>query len=755
MIRAARRPALLALLLASVAACGGGGGPPPLSVTVDRTSLSWAGLLSGVFPARVVRATLTGGEGSYYGVIALDRPGVLSATFEITGETSANITFTPVAPVVGKVSGEVTLALCPDPNCRTVAWSKVIPYDITAFTLEPASLAFVAVEGQPATPQVITVTPAAEASRLTLRLAGPPGAPPTTQWLTATRTSPSTWEVTATGAGLLAGSAQGQLWADGGGGVIQRVPATLDLGLGILDPLDTSVTMDAGATGAEVPGSLEVFFAPGLTPTWTATADQPWLRLDPPAGPGAGFLNYFVDGAALASLPNWSTTTATVTVRAPGLTPATTLVTVRKELAEVTMVHPAAVPAGQGATLRVFGRGFSAIRAADAVEVTGAPGATGLVISDRELSVTLPALAAGRAEVKVKNPFGAATGVATFGAVASAYASELVAQEGEKRSAFLDASRGAVFAVDRTQDALVRYRRGAAGWQVDLLPVGSIGDAGLTADRRTIWVTKGGNTLLEVDPDSLSVRSTTPVTSLDLADAITTGFHRTTGGQATNDGRLWFSAGDFSYFVYLDQATGVLQRLAGDQSRPWSPAYLASPDGSRMGVLGLNFTQDWLYSAFAGAPFLTDLPPLNAMTGWSADGGLLATDLGEVFRAPDWQLVGSSLVAQPDFGTASVLSPDGTRAYRVVHATLSTPASEYQVARVEVFDTTALQPGTTSFVKLGELPVAGSAANCLIFGTSDCNFLAIPLMSPAGDTLFLVGNRGLVVVAIPLALRGG
>jgi len=129
------------------------------------------------------------------------------------------------------------------------------------------------------------------------------------------------------------------------------------------------------------------------------------------------------------------------------------------------------------------------------------------------------------------------------------------------------------------------------------------------------------------------------------------------------------------------------------------------------------------------------------------DGSRVA-DITSVYDASGFTLLG--LIQ--DNGTGSYignveLSPDGTRAYLLT-------VSGSSISEITVFDTTQRTPGTSYLVKIGSIPLKDQATDI----TGQYYSISAPqsyLMSPLGDTLFLVGDLNFIVVPIPASLAKG
>lgn len=737
--------AVLAAGAIALSACssggGGGGGGGGLTITVSRTSLEFVAV-NGASASQSIDFTVVSGSGTYYAFVVLDRAGLFSTNVYFTGPASATATLTPTSPPLGTTTGNVTFQLCPDAACSSVAWSKAVPYTVTAFSVTTASLAFTGSEGAAAAPQAIAITPADARHELS--------ATDSSSWLTVARDASNVLQVTASAEALPAGNHTAQiLVAPAAGGPGRSIPVTFAVASGIVRPPDSSVTLDLHASLA---GAIQVAFRGGLAPSWSATSSRPWLVLTQDRGTGPGEVQYAIDPAQLGTLANWSDDVATVHISSPGLTTVDALLTLQERLPEITMLSPPAVPAGQAATVHVFGRGLSQL-GASGVEVSGASGVT-TVSSDREAAVAIDGLSEGLATVRVPNPYSIPTRSVTVRAHAGTWSAATAASTGEKRSALFDPLRNAVYAVNLGQSRIDRFRLVDGAWVVDAVSVPSIGDMGISADRRTLYVSYGDPTyghggLLEVDPDTLGSGA---VHAFAAGTSLISGLVRTRGLQVTNNARLWLNAGGWSRRTYFDTLRGSFATY-GDALLD-RPFFYASPDGSRMvmaqgngGAAGLYTSADDLLAAPAA------LSAFYYGAAFSRDGGVMVVDgVGgkDVWDTATWTLLGRAVVAAGT-GTGALraeLSPDGSKAYVMV-------SSASAIVRVDVFDTSSVVEGTSDLVKLGEIAVTDQAASCGANPPYGCQPSPVLLVGPLGDVLFMVGNQGLVVLPIPPALAGG
>ena len=376
-----------------------------------------------------------------------------------------------------------------------------------------------------------------------------------------------------------------------------------------------------------------------------------------------------------------------------------------------------------------------------------------MITSDTGAILHVPALAAGARQISVTNDAGLTTQtamliVATPGALRYATAANI----GEKRSALYDPSRNAVYAINVTQNTLVRFRLVGSAWQVDGKPVASIGDIAMTPDRRTLLVGSGAS-LLAIDPDTLSTVSTYTVPA-----SLVPNLYVTRGMALTSDLRVWFSGSQWSSMNYFDilQQTFSTQSLGslGTNNMLYSPNFYAAWGGSQMVIANLVLSPP-LPNLFYDATRQAVSSPIGEPVVYSGvslsgDSSLALVDDRSLYRTADWTLVGTSQVPTSAIGLVTVLSTNGKRIYEAITAN----ANSLVVDHFNVYDTSTVTPGSSAFPVVGQIAVTDQALDCSTPSAYDCGVSGTLFLSPLGDTLFWVGNQRLVVIPIPNALSG-
>lgn len=743
----------LAVVLSSCGG-GGGGGGSSTSVDINPSQLTYLGFVGQSFPNQTINVKLRSGSGTYHGVVTPGQGMPFKATFTPTGDTDAVINLRPAADATTDGSGTVNFKVCRDAACKEVELSRDIPYTLKVFQISATSLTFSGNEGADPPAQTLTITPSDTQRGLRAYAYTSASLP----WLSASRGSDSTFIVSAKSAGLAPGTHAGYVSILQGDSGVVTISVSFTVGNGTMAPSARNIEFNGTSISANTVGSFPVSFVGSQSPAWSATSDRPWLVLDATSGTGTGTIPYRIASTQLGGIANWSSDTATVTIKSSGLTDVSFPVTLTKKLPEVNAVWFTPLTVGRTGTVKASGRGFSQLPP-NSLQVVGVSGVTSTVLSDREALVSLPALAtAGSYEMKLPNAAGLPSLSARFTVAPSQptlnYAT--VGNAGNKRSMVFDASRTALFAVNTTRNTVTRYQLTGGSWQVSEAPVAEIGNIGLSPDKQTLYVTSGRDKLHAMDPTTLQTRSTHTLPD-DLVGGVNLRIstnQTVTPLAITNDMRMWFGyAEQFNRVAYFDLIDSTFHFYSGvglpdTYSNLYGLQLTSTPDGSS--ALFIQFgdsSPSYIYSASTGV--LTspkDLPRGLYDMQFSDDNTKLLSNRGVLYETSGFTKLGSVTATSPAVVTnlgigktvLSALSPDGTRIY------LMSTENEVSklVKRVEVFD-------TAGFVKVADIPLTDQAGSCggSVY-VSDCGILSI---HPDGKTLFWAGDERLVV--IPVSMR--
>src|SRR5439155_12823392 len=209
-------------------------------------------------------------------------------------------------------------------------WSKTIPYTLTIFTIDTSGVSISGYEGA-VTSSALAVSPPDTQGQMTVH----GGTSTDYPWLSATHGNNGSIDITASGAGLVAGSYQGLLTVSFPGSAMTapvQIPVSFSVGDGTIAPPAKTIDLTVSASASSLVGSLAVSFHGTQSPVWSASSNQPWLTLTSAAGTGAGQIAYAVDTSKLTDVPNWSSSAATVTISASGLSDVSVPVTLNKKL---------------------------------------------------------------------------------------------------------------------------------------------------------------------------------------------------------------------------------------------------------------------------------------------------------------------------------------------------------------------------------------------------------------------------------------
>ena len=729
---------------------GGGGGGSGVNVTASASAFQIVSVGYAAGTSNAVTFTMTGGNGQTLYAGATSATPNLVANLQVVSDTQAIVTLTDNSGTAGRTSGTVTFQLCADETCHSVVWSHAYAVTSTRFGVDTTPLTLTGSEGGTTTASV-TLTPA-DTSRV-LAVSGYP-LNSSIPWLSGTQDSAGNIAVTASAAGLAAGAYPAILYV----GTVDnpnmaQVQVVFNVGVGMVAPALADIVERADTTTAGLQGSGAVTIAAG-TGAWTATSDKPWLVLDTGTGNGSSSFTYHVDlAAAHAVVSNWKSDTANITITSPGKTTVATTLTYRRQLPEVVLVTPSEVRAGQAATVRLTGRGLSQLTSLSQIQQSGGGTSSGTKDSDTQVTLNLPAQAAGTVQFSIPNGTQSAFAKANLAVVSGSLAYAAVPTSNPKNDIVYDPSRQAIFATDNLGQVLIRWQLVGSTWTLASLPVANVWRVTLSPDRQTLYLLTSSS-LVEVNPDTLTIGAT-------HTGAIFDAFSYDEPMPFTLDRRLWIAEASGQYF---DLGTGTFANATLAERAPGGGGFRsleATPDGSHLFTAdGDMYSSNGWYNAASQTS--TSLPvgvlPNEYRAAFDLDGGLGLFEFQWVYHTDTWTLAGTAALGASEAGAGGVISPDGTRVYR-----LAGPSYQYNYGgtdHFDVFDTTRLVPGTANFVQIGTIPVPDQAVNygCAGYYCDNIGRLAIDQL---GTTLFWAGDKNLVVIPIPTGMaqpssvRGG
>ncbi len=761
-------------LLASCGGGGGGGGSGSgvdsnntfgLAVTLDRSTLKSMSLNGSAATADHVNLSISGGVGAYYiGVTADGQPADFDV--EMMTTTAAEVLVKPNASTgaVGTSStSQITFQLCRDTACAQAVWSRTIPMTVNRYRIDTDSIVLTGTESIPAAPVSLAITPPDTAHVFTFTSSNPAA-------MTVDHTDPAKVVLTMPTPRASTLSASLGIWFPGSDEVFTdglQVPVQLTINSIITVPPVPPFVVKASTSAQSLAATAPVSFVTGQNQAWSAVSDKPWLVLDTAAGTGAGTLQFHVDPTKLDVTKNWASDVATISVSSPGLSTLDVAVSMLQQFPEISSSLPQAVRAGQPGTVEVTGRGLSQLADVSSLTVGGLPVSGGSIVSDTAATLQLPALPAGPARIAVNNALGAAAMSAPLVVeAAGTYTAATVPGAGLYRSVAFDPFRQALYSTNAgtdpyasTGNSLQRFQLAGSAWQVTTLALDKVGYVALSPDHGTVWVVAGTN-LVAVDPDTMQVRSTIALpdgrSSADIA------IYFGTTMPVTNDGRLWLNPSFNLPAAYYDLRTGVFGSLippaVPNSYGLYEPTLFATPGGTGMFMASCMcaepFGPSYWYDVASGSFTHPDNIPALGEATFDEAGDLMVSG-NNLYRTDTFAKVGQiDLSVDPARNSfyyrnlATVLSPDGRRAYSLVQ-----PSMAQQVDHVAVLDTTTLLPGTDSFPLLGNIALPNKATTCAATNSGGvCDWSGRLVMDPAGSTLFWLGEQGLVVVPIPSSL---
>ena len=699
----------------------------------------------------------------------------LPAWLDIVSRTSSGFRLAAASMPSGRYTTRITL----------LSQAQVAPIDISYSVTAPSggdrhlsvatkSVTLNAIEGSTSQAVALGLVRPSWNSNVTASVSYPAGTP--SGWLTQASSSNGDLTVSASAANLPKGNYAASLvltpaYPD----PPLTVPVALTVGAGMAAPAPQTFTVTSDTTSSQLSGTIPVNFNGVTAANWRATTNSPWLNLTRASGGVGDSVAFTVQVAALPSSLASTTQTALVSLTATtdsglAVTPTQTSVVLQFQLAEAFFAAPAPVIAGQAGNIIVRGRGFSRIANIESRLTVGGVTPTAVsTVDDTQLSVTLPALTAGRYTVGVSNALGVATGTTSLYAVAPTslpYSALDTSALGPPRTLVYDAIHGDIYASYISYgggglSAVVRFRPTGSGWAYTTLSIPGLLDIALAPDASVLAATDSNNKVNLIDLSSFSVAG-----SYSSSEAFGNqgGYHAEVGIAFTNDGKLWLPTGagySWHQLSYFD----LRSRSFGKASPPCSvcydgPYFAVSRDGSRLMVtqsaslspqppmLYLDAVDDVLRTNPIGLTFFYDNTSLS--------------DTGDRF------LMGGGTVYDRSFGTigavplsarsnlrSAQLSPDGRRVYLLNYGLSPSGSSSTQPVSISVVDSSpsAGQQATLSVLGSFNISDAPGCQSDLGYDITSCSRPKMRV-TPDGNNLLLLGTRKLIVVPLPMALSG-
>jgi len=770
-----------ALALAGCGSGGGGGGggsaapgsPAPgattpttpaapsttgLSVSFDKTSLNFD-FLEGSAPSP--QTVIGSARGS------TDKDILMGA--EVNGTGIA----TPIRVLVDQALRTATIDIAPQAGLAAGSYGgsiKLLACANQACTVQHG--------GSPYTlPYTITVRPGLKPSGSSLSLAAaetgvsglgtigftPPGSGTVTAsvdylngqagWLDA-QVSGANLLVRANAAALAPGSYQANVrLAASATGQVVTIPVQLAVGSGLTVAENGAFKVTSGLLASSLQGQVMIALAPGAAATtWSASSDQPWLRMSRASGDFTTQPSWELDFAAFDALPNKAHYTAHIRVATNSTLPAKVYtLDVHKALAELTGLDALALLPGQGGDVLLYGDGMYSSLAYGIYGVSvGAPVTAVANLSEKVTRLTLPALPAGRYNVTLKANSGLSTATKQIIVAAGAsYAYQSLDTEGRKSAMVWDAASKSVFVVNQTLKSVMRYADVNGRFQLATTrSFPAVDSIGMTPDRSALVLLSGSSTVYKLSPTDLSTQKTLKLSSYggganELSTPLT----------IMGDNRLMHPS-----FGWVDLDSGATTPLAFENA--WQSSGAASwgavsGDGMRMirPDSGLYSPSGPIYRTEVGSdkfsaynstttPYFYRYAVNHDGSAWWLEGNVVDFDLN---------LRGRTVLPDGWLANQAAMSRDGSRLVQFAQSAVAGTKP-----RVYVFDTSRAMTTEVNFPVLGyvefaELPNCPYSSNsgyydgCYTFETRMA-------LSDDGKTVFIAGDRKFVVVPLPARL---
>lgn len=729
---------------------------PPRRVKVDKTSVS-LNAASGT-PASTAVAVTQLGEGATDFTVSAEGAPWLSVGDISAGAFKINTTTMPS----GTYRGEIWVRSGTDALAIPVTYTVTPPAGGDKYLdVKARSVTLSAFEGGVSAKQSIGLTRPSWNPDVKLEVSYNNGS----GWITSTAGPDGDVLLSANAVGLAQGVYQATVTVTGaypnsGFGV----PVTFTVGAGLTAPAPRSVLIDSESTAASLKGSIPVTSNGTAALNWTASSSQPWLRLTRSSGSLGSTIDYEIDTALALALPAYTDVPATITINASasgapagaaGVTPVTTSLTLRRELAELSFAGPGNVVSGQGNTIFVRGRGFDRLSDPAARLTIGGVTPTSVSrVSATSLRVTLPAMSAGDKTIAIGNALGVATDTAKLHVLdPQTYVAKGLSTGGVPGAVLHDPLRRQIFVLNTTLGSIQRFRESAGVWTSDVLALAGLDNIGLSPDGSVLVATAAAGTLYLIDPAAFTVSDTfgapgpfnsTPATGHGLA--------------ITNDGKVWLTVGtgwnDMVTFDLKSHVFTVVRPASVPADFYYGPWYEVSRNGERLAVVqsaSISPQPPLLYMDASQGTWRVN-PAGITFFYWSLNGlddtGSRLAVFGQLYDA-SFANVGSAVI--PDAGwsqSAAVLSPDGKRYYVYSLPPDWQNAATPVMPRVYVFDASVAAGTVANLPLLGKFDLQEYATCHADSYTSEC-YRPQMNVSADGRTLFIAGSVKLLVVPVP------
>ncbi len=767
----------LKLLACSDQACNNQVGNSPLSVaftiqvipTLQVTPSSFSpSLVSGTTASQSIAVQLPAGQSSFLTQVQSNTPWLT-----VKNVTSSGFSVAVAALPSGTWNGSVVVTS--GSNSGTVAVNATVTPPVGGdkpMNVAQANVTLSAVEDTVSAPALLTVSPPSWNPQVSAvaeyASSGPSG------WLSVSPVSGG-FQVTANAANLSAGTYTGDVRVSGAYPQADIVvPVAFTVGVGLVQPADLPISLNAETTNAALVGTVPVNLNAGPVVGFSAVSDANWLQLTTSSGNTGGTIGFAIDAPTVAGLANAAIYTAhvTITPSRSSMSPVTFNVVLNKQLPQVTSLAPYVQLTGQASTRVILrGSGFSFIKDSTphlhfTLDDLHALKDQVTIVNDTEAVVYFPALANGGSyTAAVSNLLTMQTPTGTVQAVSpptSLYSYKAIANTGggQRGALAYDPQRNSLYIANRTQGKVTAYHFDGLQWTTTSTPAPSVYDLGLSTDGSALFIASSASTtgsFTSLDPVTLTVQRPAVTTNPLQPTFDGIGF----GVVPTNDGRSWFGVGtlpsagqnfgDLTYITTTNLApTIVTPSLPGINSGsalngPW---FAGSRDGETLlAALSASETPTppllWLHAAdetFQVVPGGVSSSVYHFAL--SEQGTRILLNNAQLYDN-SFNLVGSAVLPGNSYvAISSVVSPDATRVYVLAYPL---PAS---TPRVFVYDaqTASANLNLLGYFDLPDYPSCSSldAITCYTNGSA--------AISLDGGTLFFAGDQNFIVAPVPSSL---
>ena len=678
----------------------------------------------------------------------------------VTGAGTVQVTTKPMPP--GSYSGTVTVAV----SGRTidVPVNYTVQADATTqtrFTSDVDSFGFTATAGAAAGSRVVNLTLPSWTTELTGEISYDVGA----NWLSLTKTGDRAYTLTASAADLAPGNYRAQLLLRSG---YLTTPLTLPVSLtvGVANWAvsgNTSFTIDATTTNAAPTRTLQINL-PGLPAQgWTAVSGAGWLKLLNASGTtGATALQVSLDTTAMLKLNNAASYQADVTISSASgkIAPTKVGFTLTKNLAEVTFASPHLRLPNEAGPLILRGRGFDSLPdLSAALQVTGAQVSNVTRVSDTQLMLQVAGMASGSATFGVTNALGVNSGKASIKVVApTGYAYKAIDTAGVKGAIVYDDERQSVYTANKTLGTVMRFAYAAGNWTVTAASLPTIESVALSPDGASLLATATSGKIVLFDPATLAVQGSYPLPQGYVRDNTYYSGGRIDGYNLNssptlvmaNNGKAFFQGSGgipeagLAYFDLVSKSYGGIPTPAYNFYAPSGPNLGISGDGSRL-LFGFQSNDSQNVMQYMDTADQVIKSNGGGIGYWydsaqSLHGERISDGSYRVFDK-NFSLIGNIVLPDNYYARTSVFSPDGKRLYAIAY--------NGSAQRVYVLDSSVKLVTTTDLPVLGYVDFA-DAPTC---NDNSCGAWPLATISPDGKTLFIVGEKKLVVLPITATLN--